>query len=330
MSQAKKPTTYDVAERANVSQMTVSRVLRNKGYVSEAVREKVLNAAEEIGYVRNTLAGSFAEQSSNLIGAIIPSLSNSVFTDVLSGVEDVISQSVLQLAISVSHYDQQREYALVKDMLAWRPAAMVLTGIEHDPRTRQLLQRNNINTIEMMDVDGDPIAKCVGLSQRAAGRAMAEHLLQRGYKRFGYVGCELDIDTRAAKRRAAFEEALAQQGFAPERTALASEPSSMQLGRQLTAQVLKDNRQPIALYYSNDDLAAGGLLYCSAQGLSVPDEVALAGHNGLAFLDAMPMRITTFDAPRYEIGQIVGRYLLGETDDTVTRLAGELIIGNTT
>lgn len=310
--------------------MTVSRVLRDKGYVSKNVTEKVLKVAEEIGYVRNNLAGSFAEQSSNLIGVIVPSLSNSVFTEVLSGFEDAIRESPLQMAISVNHYDQQREFDLVKDMLAWRPAGIVLTGMEHDERTRKLLKRNNVNTIEMIDVDGEPVSKCVGLSHRAAAEAMATHLLEQGYTRFGYVGSALEVDARASKRKIAFEQKLADKGFAFECTALSPEPSSMVLGRQLTAEALQNNSQPIALYYSNDDLAAGGLLHCMSKDLSIPNDVAIASFNGLEFLDAMPMRITTFQSPRYEIGQIAGRCVLGNVADTVTQLPGELVIGDTT
>ncbi len=310
--------------------MTVSRVLRDKGYVSKNVTEKVLKAAEEIGYVRNNLAGSFAEQSTNLIGVVIPSLSNSVFTEVLSGFEDVIHESSLQIAISVSHYDQQREFNLVKDMLAWRPAGIVLTGMEHDERTRNLLKQNNVNTIELIDVDGQPISKCVGLSHRSAAEAMASHLIENGHTRFGYVGSALQVDERAKKRKIAFEQKLADNGLKIERTALSPEPSSMLLGRQLTAEILQDNCQPIALYYSNDDMAAGGLLHCTSQGISIPKDVAIASFNGLEFLDAMPMRITTFKSPRYEIGQIAGRYMLGEIDDRITQLSGELLIGDTT
>lgn len=325
-----KPTTNDVAERANVSQMTVSRVLRGKGYVSREVTEKVLKAAEEIGYVRNNLAGSFAGQSTNLIGVIIPSLSNSVFTDVLSGFDNAIRESPLQPAIGVSNYDQNREYKLVRDMLAWRPAGIVLTGMEHDERTRKLLKQNNVKTIEIIDVDGDPISKCVGLSHRAAAEEMAKHLIERGHTRFGYVGSALQADLRALKRKKAFEETLEKAGFELERAVTSPEPSSMLRGRQLTAEILQENTSPIALYYSNDDLASGGLLHCLAQGISLPDEVAIASFNGLDFLEAMPMQITTLKSPRYEIGQIAGRYMMGEKIDNTTRLTGELIVGETT
>lgn len=328
---SKRPTTKDVAERANVSQMTVSRVLREKGYVSQEISEKVLKAANEIGYIRNNLAGSFSGQSTNLIGVIVPSLANSVFTDVLAGFDDAIQSSHLQAAISVCNYDQTREYKLVQDMLAWRPAGIVLTGIEHDKRTRSLLIQNNINTIEIMDVDGDPISKCIGISHRAAAQEMANHLIAKGHKRFGFIGCALNTDLRGKKRKDAFEATLAENGFALERIVISDEPSSsMMLGRELTAEILQDNNEPIAIYYSNDDLASGGLLQCLSQGLSVPHDVAIASFNGLDFLEAMPLQITTTKSPRFEIGQLAGRYMLGEQLDDVAHLNSELIVGETT
>lgn len=325
-----KPTTYDVAKRANVSQMTVSRVLRNKAGVSESVTKKVLQAAKEIGYVRNHLAGALSEQSTNLIGVIIPSLSNSVFTEVLSGFEDAIRGSQLQMAISVSNYDQARELELVNDMLAWRPAGIALTGLQHDERTTELLKQNKVATVEMIDVDGEPISNCVGLSHRAAAKAIANHLIDKGHTRFAYVGSGLQDDQRAKNRKAAFEEVLNSRGFSIERTALTHKPSSMLLGRQLSAEILQDNQAPIAIYYCNDDLASGGLLHCMAEGLSIPNDVAIASFNGLELLEALPMSITTYKSPRYQIGQIAGRYMLGEIPEPITQLAGELIIGDTT
>lgn len=310
--------------------MTVSRVLRNKGYVSKKVTESVLKAAAEIGYLRNNLAGSLAGQSSKLIGVIIPSLSNSVFTEVLSGFEDAIRTSPLQMAIGVSHYDQTRELELVTDMLAWRPAGIVLTGMEHDERTRSVLRQNNVPTVELIDVDGTPVSKCVGLSHRAAAETMANYLIDRGHMRYGYVGSALQVDHRAVKRKTAFERILAANGLKFERTALSPDSSSMLLGRQLTADILQGNDQPILLYYSNDDLASGGLLHCLSQGISVPESVAIASFNGLEFLDAMPMCITTIKSPRYRIGQVAGRYVLGEMTEDITRLSGELIVGDTT
>ncbi|MBX2884762.1 MAG: LacI family DNA-binding transcriptional regulator [Granulosicoccus sp.] len=310
--------------------MTVSRVLRDKGYVSKSVTDKVLKAAAELGYVRNNLAGSFAGQSSNLIGVIIPSLSNSVFTEVLSGFEDSIRHSALQMAIGVSNYDKTREFKLVSDMLAWRPAGIVLTGVDHDERTRALLQQNGVKTVEIIDIDGDPISKCVGLSHHQAAETMARHLIERGHRKFGFVGSDLQNDERAKKRKLAFAEVLATCDCQIDYEALSPDPSSMLLGRELTAEILDKTNDPVALYYSNDDLAAGGLLHCLSRNLAVPDEVAIAGFNGLEFLDAMPMQITTYRSPRYQIGQVAGSYMQDHLSDPVTQIPGELVIGETT
>lgn len=330
MSKPTKPTTHDVAERAQVSQMTVSRVLRGKGYASKAVTEKVLKAVDEIGYVRNNVAGSLADQRTNLVGVIVPSLSNSVFTEVLSGFDAAISASGLQSAIGVSDYDPAREYLLVRDMLAWRPAGIVLAGLEHDERTRKIIKQNDVPVVEIMDVDGEPISKCVGLSHKDAATDMAMHLIEQGHSRFGYVGSALQSDARAVKRFCAFKATLEAHGFKIEREATSSKASSMLLGRQLTEQLLINTDKPIAIYYSNDDLASGGLLYSLSKQLSVPGDVAIASFNGLEFLEALPMQITTLKSPRFRMGNLAGKYLLGEPMDAITQLQGELIIGDTT
>ena len=86
-----RPTMDDVAERAGVSQMTVSRVLNSKGYISEDVRSRVKSAAVEIGYVQNRLARGLRSEQTPLIAVALPTLGNAVFTDVLSGITDALT-----------------------------------------------------------------------------------------------------------------------------------------------------------------------------------------------------------------------------------------------
>ena len=97
-------TLRDVSEASGVSEMTVSRVLRNRGDVSEATREKVLRAAKLLGYVPNKIAGALASQRVNLVAVIIPSLSNMVFPEVMSEISKVLETTDLQPVVGVTDY----------------------------------------------------------------------------------------------------------------------------------------------------------------------------------------------------------------------------------
>ena len=124
-------TLRDVSEASGVSEMTVSRVLRNRGDVSDATRERVLEAARSLGYVPNKIAGALASQRVNLVGVIIPSLSNMVFPEVLTGISDTLEDTGLQPVVGVTNYSPEREESVIYEMLSWRPSGMIIAGLEH-------------------------------------------------------------------------------------------------------------------------------------------------------------------------------------------------------
>ncbi|SPF80249.1 LacI family DNA-binding transcriptional regulator [Pseudoprimorskyibacter insulae] len=326
-------TMHDVAARAGVSQMTVSRVMRDAGAISPEVRKKVVKAAAEIGYVHNRLAGGMRTTTTPLVGVVVPTLQNRVFTEVLTGISDALATQGIRPVFGVSEYSLEAEEALVLDFLSWRPRGLVLAGLEHTDTVRQMIAAADIRVSEVMDMDGDPIMASFGVSQAEAGRDMARHMLDRGYRRIAYAASQGGRDKRAGKRFEAFAAVIRDAGGQIVDDITAEDPSSLVLGRQLTGTLLARSC-PDAIYFSNDDLAGGGLMHCLAEGISVPKDVALAGFNGLSFLEALPQRITTTATPRYEIGRDAALFVAdpsrpapdGGRQDFGTRL----IVGNTT
>ncbi len=310
------PTMTDVARIADVSQMTVSRVMRNTGYVSEVVRSRVNKAAADIGYVHNRLAGGLAGSESSLVGVVLPNLQNRVFSEVLSGVTSALNEINVKPVFGVSEYSQEAESALVLDMLAWRPQGLIISGLEHTTTLRDTLAATSIRVAEIMDIDGTPVGSCFGFSHRKAGRQMAQHLLDKGYRRFAYVGSQPGGDLRAGKRFKSFVSTIKRQGAQLVAQVLSDEPSSMLLGRRSTEEILRGGYKPDVIYYANDDLAAGGLMHCLAHQIRVPEQLALAGFNGLNFLESLPLQITTTRTPRYKIGTEAAKFVSGQTSES--------------
>ena len=205
-------TLRDVSEASGVSEMTVSRVLRNKGDVSEATRAKVRAAAKKLGYVPNRIAGSLASSRVNLVAVIIPSLGNMVFPEVLSGISETLAGTGLQPVFGVTDYLPETEERVLFEMLSWRPSGVIIAGLEHTEASRAMLMRAEIPVVEIMDSDGAPIDACVGISHRRAGREMAEAILREGYRRIGFLGTKMPADHRARKRFEGFTRHLARAG----------------------------------------------------------------------------------------------------------------------
>jgi len=310
-------TLRDVSDASGVSEMTVSRVLRNRADVSPATRDKVLAAAKALGYVPNKIAGALASQRVNLVGVVIPSLSNMVFPEVLAGISDALEDSGLQPVFGATDYKPDREENVIYEMLSWRPSGMIVAGLEHSDAARAMLANSGIPIVEIMDIDGEPVDSMVGISHRRAGREMAQAILAAGYRRIGFLGSKMPDDHRARKRLEGFTEVLAEAGLSLAATEHYAGGSSLAKGREMTASLLSRAPDLDFLYYSNDMIGAGGLLYCLDQGMDVPGQIGLAGFNGLEMLDGLRMKLATTDACRREIGTRAAEIVAGKSTDGV-------------
>jgi len=316
-------TLRDVSEASGVSEMTVSRVLRNRGDVSAATREKVLKATKALGYVPNKIAGALASQRVNLVAVIIPSLSNMVFPEVMTGITEVLDETDLQPVVGVTNYHPEREEKVLYEMLSWRPSGVIIAGLEHSEASSAMLRAAGIPVVEIMDVDGDPIDAAVGISHRRAGREMAREIIEAGYQKIGFLGTKMPLDHRARKRFEGFTETLAKSGLEVADQEFYSGGSALAKGREMTEKILKRTPELDFIYYSNDMIGAGGLLYCLEQGLQIPDQIGLAGFNGVELLDGLPRQLATMDACRLEIGRSAARIIANRVADDGTE-AGEI------
>lgn len=299
-----KVTVKDVALRAKVSESTVSRILRNKGPIADETRDKVMEVVQTMGYVPNRIAGSLASLNSNLVGVIVPSLSNIVFPEVLQGIHAGLeAHNHMQAVISISDYDLDKEEAMIRGLLSWKPAAVLTAGFEHTDATRRMLELSDVRVVEMMDIDSEPIDIAVGMSHCAAGKETARHLLARGYRRFGYVGHNWDRDYRARLRHLGLTQALAESGLSIMAEAITPGASSVGAGRAMTAQLLGGTPSVQAIVYSNDDMAVGGVFHIMGTGLSIPNDIAVFGFNGLDIGQEMPQPLSTIRSNRFMIGK---------------------------
>jgi LacI family gluconate utilization system Gnt-I transcriptional repressor len=328
-----RPTLKHVAARAGVSLITASRVMRGAPHVSAELRRKVEAAARDLGYRRNHIPGSLRGQASDLIAVILPSMSNHVFPPIVDGIDAALRGSPFRPVLGMTGYDIAMEETILRDLLSWTPSAVILAGVEHTEGTRRLLERHDGPVIELLDTDSTPIDLSVGISQRAAGRMIARHLIGRGYRRIGFVGAWGGRDARAAKRQAALAEAITAAGLPELVTHIAADPSSLPVGAAACAVLRAAHPALDAIVFANDDLALGALFACQSAGISVPGELGLVGFNGLDMCQVITPRLTTVQTPRFEIGRQTGALLLdrltGGTRPAPGPLALDLVRGDT-
>ncbi|PWJ21871.1 LacI family DNA-binding transcriptional regulator [Jannaschia seohaensis] len=305
-------TLRDVSEASGVSEMTVSRVLRNRGDVAAKTREKVLEAARMLGYVPNKIAGALASNRVNLVAVVVPSLSNLVFPEMLAGVQEVLEDTELQPVIGATNYDPAKEEKTLFEMLSWRPSGVIVAGLEHTDASRAMLANCGVPVVEVMDVDGEPIDAAVGISHWRAGYQVGTEIAARGYERVAVLGTKMDGDHRARKRIEGLERALSEAGIPVVDQMAYSGWSGFAKGREMTAELLARAPDVDFLFYTNDLTGAGGLLYCLEKGLDVGGALGLAGFNAFSLLDGLPRRLATVDSRRREAGQVAARIITGD------------------
>lgn len=331
----KKVTLSDVAKFADVSTMTVSKVIRKTGSISAPTRERVSDAIEELGYLPNLIAGSLSSQTNLMVAVIIPRLGSTVFGEALRGINAVLTGAGMHTFIGASDYHTDIEEELIRTMLPWQPCGLILTGgITHSSSTYKLLGVKPCPIIQIWDNDVPEFDVNVGFSHIEAGRIIARHFHDKGFRKIAYVGARHDEDVCAKRRHHGFCDELKKFGLdVVDQIADAGDRETPD-GLQGTQELLRRTNDLDAIYYLNDAMAIGGLTHLHRAGIKTPEQIAVAGFNGSSKGQLISADLTTVDTPRWRIGDMAARSLLdriaGKDVPKQIDVAPELIEGNTT
>ncbi len=305
-------TLSDVARAAGVSPSTVSRALRGERAVDPALIERVQAVSAKLGYVPDPAARALASQRSNHVAILIPLLSNALFVDLLDAAQKTLRAAGYQTLMGVTHYDASEEEQLLREQLLHRPAGLLVTGLDHNPATRQLMHSSQVPCVHLMDLPVGGISDapyCVGFHQTEAGAAMTRHLLAQGRQRIAFAAAQLD--PRVMQRLYGWRSAVQAAGvYAPTLEFLNPAPSSLALGALMFEQIMQQRPAVDAIFFCNDDLAQGALMAALRLGIQVPAQVAIAGFNDLTGSDQMLPPLTTVRTPRAHIGEAAAQMLL--------------------
>ncbi len=327
-TQSGRVTLSEIAARVGTSSITVSRVLNAPHLVSEELRKQIESVIAELGYLPNRAARALASARSDSVAVLIPSLSNTVFTALLEGVRDVLHTNGYRTLIGDTRYSPEEEENLLRAYLEHSPDGILITGFDQTPATRELLKKSRIPVVHMMELT-ESSAYAVGLRQFDAGQAMTRHFLERGYRRIGFIGAQLD--PRVMERLAGYRTVLQEAGLSsPQREVLDPTPSSIGLGAKLLDRLLKQAPDCDAIFCCNDDLAHGVLFECQRRNIRVPEQLAVAGFNDLSASAWICPSLTTIATPRYDIGHAAASMLLqlmkGETPVPARRDVGFALV----
>ena len=264
----------EVAKLAGVSPITASRFFRNPEALSLSKRERVDSAVKELGYVPNLAARALASHRTEVIGVVIPSLTNNVFADVLRGIYNSSEGSRYTIQLANTRYSILQEEKVLRLFRAQKPAGLIVTGINQTAESRTILESMNCPVTQIMEIGDSPVDMMVGFSHYDAAFAAISHILEQGYRRIGFLGARMD--PRVQRRFEGYRDAMkAASLFDPTLVVTTSVPTTVTLGGTLFADLLAQTPDIDAVFCVNDDLALGVLFECQRRQISVP---ARSGH----------------------------------------------------
>ncbi len=332
----KSPTMADVARLAGVSPMTVSRAFKTDSSVSEATRDAILKAADDLGYVFDSTASNLRSQRTDFIAVTIPSINNANFAETVRGLSEGLKARGLQILLGYTDYDMAEEERLIEQFLRRRPEAIVVTGGRHTPRARRMLENAGIPVIETWDLPEDPIGHVIGFSNANAVRGMVDHFVAQGLTRIAFIGGDTTRDTRGADRRAGFIAAMQAHGLDATRLiAAGAPPISMREGAEAMGRLLDTLPDTQAVICVSDLSAFGALTECQRRGVDVPGRLWIAGFGDYEIAGIAVPALTTINPFPRDIGARTAELILDVLDgrqDKPARIAifPELLIRQST
>ncbi|SDC96969.1 LacI family transcriptional regulator [Glycomyces harbinensis] len=315
----KRPTLADVAERAGVSAMTVSRVVSGNYPVAPPTRAKVLRAMKDLDYVVNAHARSLAATTTKTVAFVVDDVTGPFFALIARGVEHQASSEGRLCLLCTTHGDPERELAVVELMREQRAEAVILVGGAWDTATyaertaafARALEKSGSRLVlcgRPAPEEGLPVST-VEYDNEGAAYAMTSHLLANGHRRIAYVGRAVGLSTTdervAGYRRAHADHAV---GFDP--SLVRAGEFTRESGTALTEALVEERPDVTAVFAATDMVAAGVLAALRRRGVRVPEDVSVAGFDDIPLASDLTPALTTVHVPHEQLGREAVRLAL--------------------
>ena len=321
-------TMAEVGRLAGVSQVTVSRALSSPDKVSSETLQRIQDAIARTGFVPNAVAGSLASNKSNLIAALVPSVTNVVYSSMLHAFSEIMWQHGYQIMLSETGFDLLREEKAVANHLSRRPDAILLTGIHHSAGSRRMLLNAGIPVVEVWDISDTPIDCCVGFSHVGASQAAADYAFQAGYRTAATLTAG---DERAMRRQQSFARRFESLTGSKVMDVAFADSATLGRGREGLRQLLNSGTpKRTVIFCSSDQFAQGVLIEAGARSLAVPDDVAVIGFGDQEFAAMTEPALTSVPIDRQVLGQVaanalINRFRPGHTEQPVHDIGFEIV-----
>lgn len=301
----KQTTLKDIAKIVGVSPRTVSSALSGTGRVSEAMRIKIKNVANELNYKPNLQARGLVQHKSYLIGTVFPYLNVSFFNEIISGIEEKASENDYDILLGNANLQTKKDGRFAIERMIRRN----VDGLICSPDYREVnlfkeLKEKNIPTIQVMTNIDDLDLPFIGVDNICGGKIATNHLISLGHEKIGFIGTNRIHYSEIDSRNSGYLQALIENGIKLDidRYTVKAD-QSIKGGYDATLELLKKAPDLTAIFASTDYAALGVIRALLSKGKKIPEEVSVIGFDDLDFAShQFVYQLTTVAQPKREIG----------------------------
>lgn len=302
-------TIKDIAKKANVSYATVSRALNHKYGVRKETRDKVLAAAQSMGYSPNAIARGLVNKQTYSIGLIIPDITNPFFPQVARGIEEQAKQAGYSVFLCNTNYEKELENHHIRLLTEKRVDGIIFAPIANHP-TESPQGPEHIPIVYVTKRPKGPTCGFVVIDDERGGFLATKHLIEQGYKTIGYIGPNESAGQDSSERLEGFRAAFKKFGLSVEPRCICVDDFKIETGYKAICRMIEAGNYPRALFAGNDLLAIGIIQGIKEKGLSVPGDIAVIGFDDIAYAAFQEIQLTTIHQPKYEMGQMAADILI--------------------
>lgn len=334
----KQTTIQDIAKALNITASTVSRALNDHPKISQTTKDLVWKTAREMQYQPNTIASNLRKGKANTIGMIVPRINRHFFSNVINGVESVLNPAGYNLIICQSEEKLSREIENIKTLLSNRVSGILISlSVEtHDLKHLQKVISNHVPMVLFDRVTDKLPVNCVENDDEAGAFDMTIHLLDQGYRRFIWMGGPRNVYIYK-NRFNGFKKALESRSINPDEMVVFEGTPTLQVALDFMRKFLDEYPVPDAVFATSDYMAMGVIQACQEKGLTIPNDIAVAGYANEPFSELISPKLTTVEQFSEEIGKAAAKLLLeellSESDELIHRktiLRPKLIVREST
>ncbi|MDV4620030.1 LacI family DNA-binding transcriptional regulator, partial [Enterococcus faecium] len=309
-----RPKLEDVAKRANVSKTTVSRVLNNRGYLSQKTIDNVYKAIEELNYQPNVVARQLFQKKTNIVGLLFPTVANPFFSELVEALEKKLYEIGYKVLIGNSMNNKEKETNYLNQLLSDQVDGLIV-GTHNQGIQEYKYQNLPIVAIDRVMNEDIPVVESDNYN---GGKLATKLLIAQGAKNIIHTNGPIDLQTPANRRRLAYEDTMKAYQLIP-RTVTLDFNISYVKKKQIFFQMFEDYPKIDGIFASNDIDAALILQVAKEKGLNVPADLLVVGYDGTLMTRSILPDLTTVIQPINDIADTAVAILMKRINKEETK-----------